>query len=237
MDFDFETRPSDSPFVEMVWCTRSERAGTFTSLAACQWEMVVTKVNGRTSFTVRGPETKATPADCPADGEFVGIVFKLGTFMPDFLPGTLRDRNDVTLPEAAGQSFWLNSSAWQFPDYDNADTFVDRLARGGLLARDEIVGAVLQGHQPKISARSVRRHFLRATGLTHGCIRQIERARHAMTLLQQGASILDTVYEAGYFDQAHLTRSLKHFVGQTPAQIATASRPEPASVVYDMEPV
>lgn len=55
---------------------------------------------------------------------------------------------------------------------------------------------------------------------------EIERTRYAMTLLQQGASILDTVYQAGYFDQPHLTRALKRFVGQTPAQIAHLSKPE-----------
>jgi methylphosphotriester-DNA--protein-cysteine methyltransferase len=70
-----------------------------------------------------------------------------------------------------------------------------------------------------LSLRSAQRHFLRATGLTHSTVRQIERARHATNLLKQGVSILDTVYEAGYFDQAHLTRSLKYRIGQTPAEI------------------
>jgi hypothetical protein len=32
-------------------------------------------------------------------------------------------------PEQRAQSFWLNGSAWQFPDYDNVETFVDRLVR------------------------------------------------------------------------------------------------------------
>jgi AraC-like DNA-binding protein len=32
-------------------------------------------------------------------------------------------------------------------------------------------------------------------------------------------SIPDTMYELGYFDQPHLTRALKHFVGFTPAQL------------------
>jgi methylphosphotriester-DNA--protein-cysteine methyltransferase len=58
--------------------------------------------------------------------------------------------------------------------------------------------------------------------MTQGTIRQIERARCAKNLLKDGISILDTVYRAGYFDQAHLTRSLKHFIGQTPAQIIRA---------------
>jgi hypothetical protein len=39
-------------------------------------------------------------------------------------------------------------------------------------------------------------------------------------------SILDTVGETGYFDQAHLTNSLKRFMGQTPVQIARLSQPD-----------
>jgi len=129
----FDDRPSDSPFVERVFRSRSERAGTFLSMAASQWMMVVTKVAGRTTLTIRGPETRATLAECPADGEWFGILFKTGTFMPAFPAGRLIDRKDVTLKE--------------------------------------------------------------------------------------GVAILDAVHQAGYFDQAHLTRSLRRFTGQTPAQI------------------
>jgi methylphosphotriester-DNA--protein-cysteine methyltransferase len=59
----------------------------------------------------------------------------------------------------------------------------------------------------------------KATGLRQNHIRQYKRAQQAARLLQQGVPILDTVYEAGYFDQPHLTRSLKQFIGYTPAQI------------------
>jgi hypothetical protein len=34
---------------------------------------------------------------------------------------------------------------------------------------------------------------------------------------------LQAALELGYFDQAHLTNSLKRFVGKTPAQIARKS--------------
>jgi methylphosphotriester-DNA--protein-cysteine methyltransferase len=61
------------------------------------------------------------------------------------------------------------------------------------------------------------------TGLTHQTILQIERARLAARLLEQGMPILDVVFEAGYFDQPHLSRSLKFFIGQTPAQIREQS--------------
>jgi AraC-like DNA-binding protein len=217
MKFVFDSRLSDSPFVEAIWRTQSE-GGSFISSAASKMEMVITKQKNAISFTVRGPETKASPAPIPEDAEIIGITFKLGTFMPCLPASELVDQG-INLPKAASQSFWLHNSAWQFPNFDNADTFVDRLVRQGLLAHEPIVEAALQGQLKELSARSVQRRFLRATGLTHKAIHQIERARSAMTLLQQGVSILDTIDQAGYYDQPHMTRSLKHLIGQTPAEI------------------
>jgi hypothetical protein len=125
---------------------------------------------------------------------------------------------DIDLPDASGKSFWLNGSARQFPNYENADTFVDRLVRESLLDCDPIIEPVLRGEPQDLSPRSIQRRFLQATGLTQGAIRKIERARHATMLLQQGVSILHTVERAGYSDQAHLTRALKPLIGKTPAQ-------------------
>jgi methylphosphotriester-DNA--protein-cysteine methyltransferase len=77
-----------------------------------------------------------------------------------------------------------------------------------------------------MSLRTVRRRFLLATGLTYKAIEQIERAKQAADLLEQGVSLLDTAYQAGYADQPHMTRSLKHFIGHTPAQIAQIRKPK-----------
>ena len=140
--------------------------------------------------------------------------------MPRFTPGALKDRRDVTLPGATNHSFWLEGSAWDFPDFENADTFVQRLARKGLIVRDFAVDATLRNGSDTFPIRSMQRHFLRAVGITHRTVRQIERARYATTLLRQGVPILDTVHDAGYFDQAHLTRSVKALIGQTPVEIA-----------------
>jgi AraC-like DNA-binding protein len=65
----------------------------------------------------------------------------------------------------------------------------------------------------------VRHHFQQATGLSHKQVTQIERAQRAAHLLKGGVSILDTVYELGYYDQPHMTRALKQWVGYTPAQL------------------
>jgi AraC-like DNA-binding protein len=232
MDLTCDERPSDSPFVERIWCSQSEEGGSFISLAESRWEMVVTRHEGRTALTVRGPETRATPAYGPANAEYFGIQFKAGTFMPNFPAKMVMDRHELELPEATSKSFWLHGSAWQFPDFENADTFVNRLVRDGLLVFDPVVSAVLQEKPVKMSLRTAQRRVLQATGLTASAVFQIKRARYATTLLQQGVSILDTVDLAGYFDQPHLTRSIKHLIGQTPAQIVSSRNREPLSFLY-----
>ena len=220
MELVFDERLPNSSLVEMIWHTHSERAGTFTSVAVSNWEMVITTFNGKTMITARGPETKASEADFPADAEFFGITFKLGSFIPHLPLRTLLDRQDATLPEASSNSFWLHGSAWELPTFENADVLVDKLIRQGILVRDPVVEVAMQGHTPDMSIRSLQYRFLQATGLTHKTIQQIERARSAVSLLEQGTPILDTAFELGYFDQAHLTNSLKRFIGRTPAQIA-----------------
>jgi AraC-like DNA-binding protein len=188
-------------------------------------------------MTVRGPETKATRSPVTIVGtEFFGIRFKVGTVMP-YLPASTLVDGDVELPDASSKSFWLNGSAWQFPSYENADTFVDWLVNQDLLVCDPAVEAALQGQLKDLSIRTVRRHFRRTTGLTQKAIHQIERARYATVLLQEGKSILDVVYEAGYYDQSHLTRSLKYFIGQTPSQIMQKNGSEQLSFLYKTEPL
>ncbi len=230
----FADRPSDSPFIERVWRSHSDRAGVFHSIATCHWVMVVTRVDGRMFLTVRGPETRVTLADLPAEGEWFGVLFKLGTFMPLMRSGDLRDRNGVTLPNATKRSFWLNGSAWEFPSFENMETFVSRLVRSGLVNVDRTVEGAIRGELQNVSTRTEQRRVLQVTGLTRGAICQIERARRATILLQQGAPILDVVYEAGYYDQAHLTRSLQRFIGQSPARIAHGK--QQLSFLYNKEP-
>jgi AraC-like DNA-binding protein len=227
-----EDRPSDSPYVERVWRCHSEGAAPFLSIAASRCELVVSRLAGQVTMTVRGPETKATPmGDCPGDGEWLGILLRLGTYLPHLPTPTLVD-SGVDLPTISRDGFWLRGNAWQFPDYDNAETFVAWLVRAGLLAREALVGAAIAGELPARSASTIQRRFAQATGLTQSAVRQIERARHATALLQRGTTIAETVLAAGYFDQPHLTRSLTRLIGRTPAEIRVRSRPEQMPFLY-----
>jgi hypothetical protein len=232
MAFALESRAAASPLVQEIWRARSERAGHFVSIAASHWELVVTRHPSEgVTLTVRGPATVATPLSYSEGGEWCGIRLRLGTSIPLFPAGTLVDRA-VTLPAARSHTFWLHGAAWPFPEYEHADAFVDRLVNDGLLVRDPVVADVMRGHLPDLTQRTVQRRFMQATGLTPSTVRQIERARQAMTLLQHGDSILDVVHQVGYCDQPHLTRALKRWLGQTPAQIAAVRPLHELSLLY-----
>jgi hypothetical protein len=219
MGFIYEERPSDSPYLDAV--TRGRTAGTGSTLrpAEIHWHMVFTKYKGNFYPIVVGPLSTSGVVHFTEGAEILWVRFKLGAFMPGMPARDMRD-SETALPGAAAKdSFWLHGSAWQFPDFENVETFVERLAREGTLVRDPLVASALTEPPPDVPPRTLRHRFLRATGLSHNHIRQFERARRATALLEQGVPILDTVYQAGYFDQPHLTRSLKQFTGYTPAQI------------------
>jgi AraC-like DNA-binding protein len=220
-----EARPSDSPYIELVMRGYTASDGATIRPAESHWHLVLRKLSGKTDLLVVGPWTSAGALSYTEGAELLWIKLKLGVFMPHLPTRNLLD-SETVLPGAACQSFWLGGSTWQFPAYDNVETFISRLAHKEVLARDPLVNVVMreQNQAPEMPPRTLRHRFLRATGLSQRHIQQIERAQQAADLLRQGTAIADTIYQAGYFDQPHLTRSLKRWVGYTPAQILTSSR-------------
>lgn len=220
MSLQYLERRSDSPFVETITIGQTLSDGSAQRPAECHWHMVFAKLHDRVVPLAVGPLTAAGVASWGAGAEVLWIKFKLGTWMPHLPPKLLIDQEEP-LGEPSRSLFWLGGSAWEFPTFENADTFVARLVRAGLLARDPAVGSALSD-DPLPPSRTLRHRFLHTTGLSQSTIRQMARAQRAAAMLQQGVSIGDTIYDAGYFDQPHLTRSLRRFVGATPAELRRA---------------
>lgn len=223
MDFTFEYQPGRSDLVKTIWRTQSENAGKFTSLATSQSEMVITRHQGLTTLAMRGPETRASIADCPEGAEFFGITFNLGVFIPDLPPTQLVDQHAI-LPFATNQSFWLGDQAWTIPTFAEANDFIARLVRQNLIRHEPVVDLILrdQLETTALTTRTLQRRFQHATGLSYRTVKHIERARKAMGLLEHGTPIFDVVHDLGFTDQPHLTKTLKQLVGLTPARIAVA---------------
>ena len=220
MFLEFEDRESISPFIERVWRCRSRAGGSFLSMAEGSIELVVTRLEGFTAVTLRGPVSRGTQVECPANGRWLAIRFRLGTYFSGISTATLLDHRDVQLPILGNGRFWFSDLSWEIPTYENAEGFVDRLAVAGLIARSHATDAAAVGDVGWMSRRSLQRHFRYVTGMTLTGYQQIQRARRATQLLLNGHSIPDATFDAGYFDQAHLTRALKRLIGTTPARLA-----------------
>jgi len=217
-----ERRLSDSPYIQGIW--HGYTVGIYTPVcpAAAEWDLLLQRKNGKVRVLFEGPLTRAKPKLETENTEFCVIRFKAGTFLPVLPIRKFLDTNAI-LPEASRDSFWLHGATWEFPRYEDVETFVSRLVRAETLRHDPVVSAVLQNQPHDLSFRTIRRRFLNATGLTQGVIHQIERAQRAAELLSRGMPILDVVDTAGYADQPHLTRAIKRFFGKTPAQMARFS--------------
>jgi hypothetical protein len=229
-----DIRESDSPFIERVWSCHSERGGKFLSVASVHWEMVVTHLQGQCMLTVRGPETEPTEVPCPPNGEWLAIRFRLGTFMPQIPVRTLINSLGTSLPLVSRRAFLLDGRKWELPTYDNAEVFVGRLVNKGLVARDRELVAAIDGEPTGLSTRTAQRRFLEVAGMTQTRVRQIERARFAVQLLREGVSIPDVVWRCGFYDHAHLTRSVQRWIGLPPTAIGAGATQ--LSFLYKTQP-
>lgn len=113
----------------------------------------------------------------------------------------------------------LGMQAVPFPEFEDLESFVQGLLELDVLRHDHAVQRMLTGDDAGYSTRRRQRRIRAATGLTRKQIEQVSRAREAYALLLQGVPPIECAERCGFADQAHLTRSLRVFHGQTPAQV------------------
>ena len=77
-----------------------------------------------------------------------------------------------------------------------------------------------------ISLRTMQRLFREKTGYTAAWWRSLARARLAAQLVVEGrlrdTSLADAAFEAGYADQAHMTREFRRWFSSSPAQLSAS---------------
>ncbi len=231
MALEIDVRPSDAPLIDCVWRGRSTGAGILNSVASSHWHLVVSQVGGQVEVSVHGPESRPVATPLPLEGAWVGIRFRLGVMLQDVPIPDLVD-GGMVLPEASHRSFWWKGGTWERPTYENAEGLVARLAREDLIGREPLVDDALQGVAGPVSLRTLQRRFYLATGQPRRAVRQIEQARRAAVRLREGATPADVTHELGYYDQPHLTRSMRRYLGRTPAELADPEREEHLSLLY-----
>jgi AraC-like DNA-binding protein len=73
-----------------------------------------------------------------------------------------------------------------------------------------------------LGERQLRRRFDAAVGYGPKLLARVARFRRALTLVRAGEPPAAAAYEAGYADQAHMTREMRALAGRTPAALRAA---------------
>jgi hypothetical protein len=213
----FDTRQSDSRWIDCVWTCRSEEVSRMTSVATDTWGLVLWEQEGRTHADITGPESRTGTAPVPEGASFLGIQFAVGTSLRSVATPTLVD-GGIEMP-VTRRAFWLDGAYWETPGPDDAEALVDRLVRQGVVERDPMVAEALRGVRQAVTDRTLERRFRAATGLTRGSVRQIQGARTPPGQRASGGGGGGGVAPLAYYDEPHLARALRRYVGRTARQL------------------
>jgi len=215
-------RPVDSPHVQSISSMRFTAAGeTLMQPDGC-WDFAILKQGDQVNVLRTGLTTQTVTYEHQAGDEILVISFKPQSFMP-LMPGEVMRDEGVMLEKFGRAQFLLGDGAREIPTFENADVFVERLVRDGLIESNDIVASVVDGNPKAMSERTMQRHFLRTTGLTYKHFTLVQRAQQAVALLRMGRSAVDVAFALGFSDQAHMINSLRAIMGQTPGEIARAA--------------
>jgi AraC-like DNA-binding protein len=208
--------PTTGPLLACLWTNDGGR-GPRTNRILPDACVDVVSVDGR--LLVAGPATRAHPAT--GGGAAFGVRFRVGAAGAALgLPAA--ELLDVTVPL---EDVWGTAEARRIAE---RATNVQELAaavmrRGG--AADPLVRAAATGTPREalgIGDRQLRRRFIDAVGYGPKTLDRILRFQRFLALASGGHDLARLALDAGYADQAHLTRECTRLAGLPPAQLLAA---------------
>jgi AraC-like DNA-binding protein len=185
---------------------------------------------------VAGPDTQPWPV--AGHRTYAGIRFR-----PGAAPGFLRVSADALLdrrvpleelwgqaadelaetlagaPVEAAPAILLRALEYRHADVPPPDPLVlaaVRQAADGLARPDPVEDLA---HSLAVSPRTLHRRCTEALGYGPRTLHRIVRFRRALRLATATSGLADLAMEAGYADQAHLSREIRRLAGATPVQI------------------
>ena len=214
-----ERRTSDNPYIDRVWRSTALSDGTYLATPDSSWDLIAAiKADGARMVFITGQATKAERLNYKAGEQSVVIQFAAGAYLPVFKGAPFTD-SFVILQLPDDMHFELAGNIFPWPTFENAEELIDEMVRLGVLANDDIVDGVLRGTPKAASKRSIERHFKTTTGLSPKKMADIRRAQEAVRMLKSGKDPSTTAVDAGYYDQPHLSKSLKKLMDSLPSDV------------------
>lgn len=225
----YEEHHPDSPVLECVWQARQTREERYLVPAVECWDLWFARdVEGELRAGLSGPALGHRWIHSTIGEHSWGIQLKAHVVLPGVSKRLLLGGEQQLVIEAGHVAFAQH--AVPFPEFEDLEGFTSRLLELDVLRSDDDVRRMISGDDAGYSERHRQRRVRAATGLTRKQIEQLSRAREAFALLLQGVSPVECAAHCGFADQAHLTRSLRAFHGQTPAQVLSGQRWRESSI-------
>ncbi|GAA1712797.1 hypothetical protein GCM10009809_06150 [Isoptericola hypogeus] len=214
----YEEHRPDSPVLACVWQARATKDERYLVPAVEYWDLwFAREPGGELLAGLSGPTLGHRWIRSTIGEHSWGVQLKAHVVLPGVSKQLLLGGEQQLVVEAGHVT--LAQHAVPFPEFDDLEAFTDRLLELDVLRCDDDVRRMLTGDDAGYSERHRQRRVRAATGLTRKQIEQLSRARGAFALLLQGVPPIECAARCGFADQAHLTRSLRAFHGQTPARV------------------
>lgn len=218
MESMYEERRLDSPVLECVWQARATRDERYLVPAVEYWDLwFAREPDGELRAGLAGPTMGHRWIRSTIGEHSWGIQLKAHAVLPGVSKELLLGGEQKLVVEAGHVT--LSHHAVPFPEFEDLESFARRLLKLDVLRHDDDVRRMLSGDDAGYSERHRQRRIRATTGLTRKQIEQLSRAREAYALLLAGVPPTECAARCGFADQAHLTRSLRAFHGQTPGQV------------------
>jgi AraC-like DNA-binding protein len=170
---------------------------------------------GGERLVVAGPATGPVFTSIPADTPAFGVRFRVGAAGAALgLPAA--EVLDATVPLA---DLWGAEVSERVGEDQRPETLVSLVAARLTRMPDALVRAAATGADPNLGARQLRRRFADAVGYGPKTLQRILRFQRFLALAQTGTDLARLALEAGYADQAHLTRECSRLAGLPPAAL------------------
>jgi hypothetical protein len=199
--------PTAHPFVACLW-TREGPVEPRRILPDACVDIVWTG----SRLIVAGPATQAASA---TTGSALGVRFRVGAAGAALgIPAS--ELLDASVPLADIWGGEIEETVGEDPTLTVLARAVGARLNG---APDRLVRAVATGAAPDLGARQLRRRFADAVGYGPKTLQRILRFQRFLALAQDSPDLARLAVEAGYADQAHLTRECRRLSGLPPAAL------------------
>jgi len=208
----YTERQSGLPsLVDHYWHMTESHDGSYPLYMTVKWGFVFSNLSGSYSAKLIGPRTLPTEVPFQQNEYFWGIVINAEVNLAGYSKKDLLNKV-INIPLSTKDIFVLASTPVRLPTYEELDSFVNELVNRRILYTAPIAA---------VSRRDKQRKIKLYTGLTPKQIEQADRVEQAIAIMNRPMSLLDIAAEAGFSDQAHMTRDFHRLVGYSPADIRT----------------